>query len=227
VTAAESAVSRTDAGAPHVRSAKVTAVATRLMFTNLVLAFVPAACSTTTVVEPFYRPSSAQVDYAFASPNGDFGAYSRLQVTPLEIYYPNDAPQPSRADLDRLRAYFRNAFLEEIGDDYEIIYEPAADALRVQAQVIDFKLTGAYGEYEPSNRLRQLVANGELTFLMELQDSQTGRTLARAGDTTQTPIEERADLEASWESVRLVAQHWAALFRRFLDANLRGPSPQA
>jgi hypothetical protein len=179
------------------------------------------ACSTTTVVEPFYRPETAQVDYAFLSPDADFGSYSRLQVTPLEIYYPNDVPQPPDADLDRIRAYFREAFLDALDDDYELIFEPAPDALRVQAQIIDFKLVGMGGTYEPGARLRSLVANGELTFLMELQDSVSGKTLARAGDTTQTSAEERDDAVASWEAVRVAAQHWAQLFRAFLDANLR------
>ncbi len=180
-----------------------------------------AACTTTTVVEPFYRPSAAQVDYAFRSPDADFGAYSRLHVTPLEIYFPDDVPQPPQADLDQLRSYFREAFLAAIGEDYELIYEPAPDALRVQAQVIDFKLIGMDGTYEPSARLRSLVANGELTFLMELQDSMSGRTLARAGDTTQTPAAERDDVAASWAAVRVAAQRWAQLFRAFLDSNLR------
>jgi hypothetical protein len=180
------------------------------------------SCSTTTVVEPFYRPAGAQVDYAFLSPDANFAAYSRLQVTPLEIYYPDDVEAPPPADLDRLRAYFREAFLEAVGDDYEVVREPAPDALRVHAQIIDLKLTGANGSYEPSQRLRMLVANGELTFLMELQDSVSGRTLARAGDTTQSADTERSDADASWESVRAAAQHWAGLFRAFLDANLGG-----
>ena len=192
------------------------------IMTSLAVSAALMACSTTTVVDPFYRPPEAQVEYAFVSPDADFGKYARLQLTPLEIYYPNDVPQPPQADLDRLRAYFRDAFLGELGDDYEFVNEPAPDALRVQAQVLDFKLTGVDGTYEPSNRLRQLVANGELTFLMELQDSVSGKTLARAGDTTQTPVEERADVDASWESVRGAAKRWAELFRAFLDANLHG-----
>jgi hypothetical protein len=180
------------------------------------------ACASTTIVEPFYRPPNAQVAYAFRSPDADFSVYRRLQVTPLEIYYPDNVPQPPEVDLDRLRTYFRDAFLEVLGDDYEITYDPAPDALRVQAQIIDLKLTGAEGSYEPSSRLRQLVANGELTFLMDLQDSMTGRTLVRAGDTTQSTATDAADPNANWESVRIAAKRWAELFAEFLDANFRG-----
>jgi hypothetical protein len=136
--------------------------------------------------------------------------------------FPRCVEEPPPADLDRLRAYFREAFLEAVGDDYEVVREPAPDALRVHAQIIDLKLTGANGNYEPSQRLRQLVANGELTFLMELQDSVSGRTLARAEDTTPSADAERPDADASWESVRLAAQRWVGLFRAFLDANLSG-----
>ena len=195
---------------------------TARILTIFVVSGMLQACSTTTVVEPFYRPPNAQVEFAFLSPDADFSIYRRLQLTPLEIYYPNDVPQPSETDLDRLRTYFREAFLGVLGEDYEIIYEPAADALRVHAQIIDLKLTGADGTFEPGQRLRQLVSSGELTFLMELQDSMTGRTLARAGDSTRTAVTEPAGAIAAWEDVRASAQHWAELFRAFLDANFRG-----
>lgn len=203
---------------------QVTAVKPRF-FALFVALGALSACASTTVVEPFYRPAGAQVEYVFLSPDADFSVYRRLQLTPLEIYYPDDVPQPPQTDLDRLRAYFREAFLSVLGNDYAITSEAAADALRVQAQIIDLKLTGANGSYEPSQRLRQLVSNGELTFLMELQDSVTGRTLARAGDTTRATGAEQVDEDASWDSVQTAAEHWATLFREFLDANLGSNAP--
>ena len=76
------------------------------------------ACTTTTVVEPFFRPPDAQVEQAYVSPDADFSIYTKLMADPLEIYYPENAPQPSEEELERLRQSFRDAFLTEIGDDY-------------------------------------------------------------------------------------------------------------
>ncbi len=72
---------------------------------------------------------------------------------PLEIYYPDNAPEPNEEDLNRLRQSFRDAFLAELGDDYEIVQEPGPDVLTVLAQIIDLKITGALGTYEATGRL--------------------------------------------------------------------------
>jgi len=181
------------------------------------------ACSTTTIVEPFYRPEGARVDQAFVSPDADFSLYSKLLAQPLEIYYPTDAPAPGEDELDRLRQIFRDAFLGELADDYEIVAEPGPDVLTVLAQIVDLKVTGPLGTYESTGRLRQLVTKGQLTFLMEVRDSLTDRVLARAGETedgTETSLTEE---EASWAEVEVAAQRWAELFRSWLDENLGAP----
>jgi hypothetical protein len=185
-------------------------------------ALLAAAGCTTTVVEPFYRPESAQIEQSYRRVGADFAKYARLLPTPLEIYYPENVPQPSDADLNRLRVYFRDALLAALGDDYRITYEPARDALRVRAKVIDLKITGAAGSYDPGGRLRSLVAAGELTFLMELEDSLTNQVLARAGDSTAAAGSPAGD-DAPWNEVQMAAERWAALFRGWLDLNL----PQA
>jgi hypothetical protein len=176
------------------------------------------SCVTTTV-EPYYRPESAQIEQSYLRPGVDFAKYTRLLPTPLEIYYPDNGPQPSDADLNRLRVYFRNALLEALGDDYRVTYDAAPDALRVRAKIIDLKITGAGGNYEPGGRLRSLVAAGELTFLMEVEDSMTSQVLGRAGESTSSGAGNNAD-DASWDEVQAAAERWAQLFRNWLDANL-------
>jgi hypothetical protein len=189
-----------------------------------------AACTSTTIVEPFYRPPNAQVEYVALSPNADFSVYRSIQLTPLGIYYPENVPQPPQADLDRLRGYFREAFLAAIGDDYRIASAAGPDVLRVTAQIIDLKVVGAGGSYEPTARLREVVAAGELTLVMELQDSATERALARAADTTSTLNPAATGREADWTDVQHAAERWAEMFRRFLDMNMQGarlPAPAA
>ena len=178
------------------------------------------ACTTTTTVEPFYRPADAQVEQVYISPGADFSVYTRLMASPLEIYYPEDGPQPSEEELERLRETFRTAFLTEIGDAYEIVPEPAPDVLHVIAQIIDLKVTGALGSFEATGRLRELVTRGQLTLLMEFRDSVTGRVLARAGETEQGASTARSAEDASWAEVETAARRWASMFRTFLDENL-------
>ena len=115
---------------------------------------------------------------------------------------------------------FRDAFLTEIGDDYEIVTEPGPDVLHVVAQIIDLKIAGAVGSFEPTGRLRQLVTKGQLTLLIELRDSVSGRVLARAGETEGGDSTSFTDEEASWEEVELAARRCAGMFRSFLDENL-------
>ena len=181
------------------------------------------ACSTTTIVEPFYRPEGARVEQAYISPDADFSIYSKLLAQPLEIYYPTDAPAPSEDELDRLRQIFRDAFLGELADDYEIVEEPGPDVLTVLAQIIDLKVTGPLGSYESTGRLRELVTKGQLTFLMEFRDSLTDRVLARAGETEDGAATSLTEEEASWAEVEVAAQRWAVLFRSWLDDNLGAP----
>lgn len=180
------------------------------------------ACTTTTIVEPFYRPENAQVEQAYISPIADFSIYTKLLAEPLEIYYPDNAPAPDEADLERLRAIFRDAFLPKL-DGYELVQEPGPDVLRVRGQIIDLKLIGAVGTFEPTGRLQELVTRGQLTFLMEIGESLTDRVLARAGETEDGSSTSLSDEEAGWGEVETAAERWATMFRTWLDANLGAP----
>lgn len=181
--------------------------------------FLSGACTTTIIVEPFYRPEGAQAQQSFVSPDADFSIYTKLLAEPLEIYYPDNAPTPNEADLERLREIFRDAFLPKL-ESYELVEEPGPDVLRVRAQIIDLKLTGAVGSYEPTGRLRELVAKGQLTFLMEVSDSLTDHVLGRAGETEDGTSTSLSAEEASWAEVEAAADRWATMFRIWLDNNI-------
>jgi len=201
---------------------KKAADGSRALWLVPVLLVAGTSCTTTTIVEPFVRPADARVEQSYRSPGADFSVYTKLMGNPLEIYYPDDGPAPSEADLDRLRGLFRDAFLTAIGDEYEIVTEPGPDVLHVIGQIVDLKIVGPIGSFEPTGRLRQLVTKGQLTLLMELRDSVTGRVLARAGETEQGDETSFTDEEASWEQVNQAAQRWAGMFRSFLDESLGG-----
>ncbi|MGI9257501.1 MAG: DUF3313 family protein [Gammaproteobacteria bacterium] len=182
-------------------------------------AFGISACTTTTIVEPFYRPGNALVEHSYVSPAANFSSYSKLLADPLEIYYADNAPEPDEADLERLRKVFRDAFLPKL-EGYELVTEPGPDVLRVRGQIIDMKLTSSIGTFQPTGRLQDLVTRGQLTFLMEIGDSMSDRVLARAGDTEDGSSTSLSDEEAGWAEVEAAAERWATLFRTWLDANL-------
>lgn len=137
----------------------------------------------------------------------------------LEIYYPDNQPAPSQQDIERLRGIFREGFLSELAG-YEIVEEPGPDVMLVIAQIVDLKILGPRGTYVPSGRLREVVARGQLTLLMEFQDSVTGRVLARASEADQGAATSVTDVEASWAQVEKTTRRWAGMFRRFLDESL-------
>lgn len=180
-----------------------------------------AACTKTIVVGSFNRVPNTAVEYAYINQEADFSKYTKLMSGGLEIYYPEGEESPDPADLERIRTYFRDAFVAALGDAYEIVTEPGPDVLKVSAQVIDMKMTSGGAVFDASGRLKDVVAHGELTFLMEMSDSISGQVLARAGDKSSDISAEHED--AGWEDVQLAAEYWAGLFRNWLDNALGAP----
>jgi hypothetical protein len=180
------------------------------------------ACTKTVVTGSFNRVPNTAVEYAYINEQADFSQYTKLMNGGLSIYYPESEEPPDPAEIDRIRGYFRDAFTKAIGDAYEIVDEPGPGVMKVQGQVIDMKMTSGGTVMDVSGRLRDIVANGELTFLMEMSDSVTGQVLARAGDKS-TDISGSKD-DATWDDVRRAAEYWAGLFRNWLDNYLGEPA---
>lgn len=194
---------------------------TALVPASLIVATCLAACTKTVVTGSFHRVPNTAVEYAYINQEADFSKYTRLMSGGLEIFYPEGEETPDPANLERIRSYFRDAFADAIGDAFEIVTEPGPDVLKVSAQIVDMKISPGGAVFEPSGRLRDVVAHGELTFLMEMSDSVTGQALARAGDKSSDISAEKDD--ATWEDVQRAAEYWAGLFRNWLDKSLGVP----
>jgi hypothetical protein len=144
-----------------------------------------------------------------------------LLPVPLEIYFVEGHAAPESEDLDRIRQIFRTAFLGEIGDDFPIVQEPGPDVLGVRASLVDLELSSETGDLPVGSPATGIVASGKLSFFMELTDSMTGEVLARAGDQEKTDSTiPTVAAERDWNRVETAAQHWARLFKNFLDENL-------
>ena len=181
--------------------------------------FSVATACTKTIVTSYERQTQSAVEYAYVNTEADFRRYSRLTTDGLEIYFPDNIDPPAE-DVERIRASFRRAFTAAIGDDYEIVDSAGPDVLKVRAQLIDMKITGREGDYVASGMLRDIVARGELTFVMEMIDSESGTVLARAGDQTADGL--KSGETAAWVEVDRAAEYWAGLFRDWLDRSLGG-----
>jgi hypothetical protein len=166
----------------------------------------------------YVRPSNSALEHGYVKQGTDFSQYTKLMVDGLGIYYPESDIPPRDEDLQRIRDSFRRAFATALGGDYPIVSEAGPDVLKVRAEIIDMKIIGADGDFSADGRLRDLVSRGELTFLMEILDSESGEVLARAGDRTSdiTTAGESAD----WAEVERAAEHWAGMFRDWLDRSL-------
>jgi hypothetical protein len=185
------------------------------------LPFVIGACVKTEVVR-YRKVTDSSVDSAYVQPGVDFSRYSRLLAAPLEIYFvEGQEAAPESEDLTRIREIFHTAFLAEIGDDFPIVDEPGPDVLGVRASLVDLELSAETGDLPVGSPATGIIEGGKLSFFMELTDSQTGEVLVRAGDQEKTTATiSSATAERDWNRVATAAEHWARLFRNFLDENL-------
>jgi hypothetical protein len=172
---------------------------------------------TTVTTRSFNVNDSSKVEASYIAENADFGKYDRLTSEDMGIYFPSDAA-PSVDDQNRTRQIFRDAFFGEL-KDYQIVKGTGPTTLLVQATLIDFRDATAADVMSVRRDLRDIARPGALLFLMELKDSETGVTLARAADSASFP-ELSSGSQTDWETVESSTARWAGLFRQFLDENL-------
>jgi hypothetical protein len=177
-----------------------------------------AGCSTVET-QSFNVGTGGNVESAQIAVDADFSRYDRLQAEEMGIYFPAGVVMRA-ADLDRLRGTFREAFFAEL-EGYSISSQPGPTTMQVQATLID--LRGSAGTDVSSLRrdIRDIATSGSLVFLMEMRDSTSGRVLARAADSAKAPsLGTSTGADTDWTAVDDAAEHWARLFRQFLDENL-------
>jgi hypothetical protein len=175
-------------------------------------------CSTTTT-QSFRVPDSSNVEAAFIATDADFSKYHQLLAEEMGIFFPQHV-QMSDEDLQRLRQIFRDAFLPKL-DHYTIVDQPAPGTLAVKASLIDLRKAATADVPQLSMALKDVAKPGALVFLMEFRDPATGLVLGRAADSAAAPEFAYGDgSPTDWGAVETAAEHWAILFRDFLDNNL-------
>ena len=173
---------------------------------------------TTTTVQTFNANQNSNVEASYVATDADFGKYTQLRSEEAGIFFPEDQPVPA-ADLRRIRQIFREAFLDEL-TAYQIVENPGPAVMTVQASIIDLRNADITDVPDMRTGLDDVARPGVLVFMMEMRDSESGRVLARAADSTANPrIGNSSGRATDWRDVQTSAEHWASLFRQFLDQN--------
>ena len=189
---------------------------TTLVLCSAVLAI--SACSTTTT-QSFRVAPASNVEAAYIATDADFSKYHQLLAEEMGIFFPQNV-QMAEEDLQRLRQIFRDAFLPKL-TAYKIVNTPAPGTMAVKASLIDLRKAGTADVPDLRIELRDVAKAGALVFLMEFHDPNTDKVLARAADSSAAPAFAYGDGGTTdWASVEEAAEHWATLFRNFLDNNL-------
>ena len=176
------------------------------------------ACSTVET-QSFIVAKNSNVESAQISADADFSQYDKLMSGGFGIYFPPEAAPPQE-DLNRLREAFATAFRAQL-QGYTVVEEPGPGVMQVDSSLIDLRNAGAAAIPDLRRDINEIAQSGNLVFLMEMKDSQSGHVLARAGDSARTPaFAISPGSETDWTSVEEAAQYWAQLFRTFLDENL-------
>ena len=195
---------------------QITAQMSRL----LVLGGLTLSVGCTTVTTTSFRAvDSPNVEAGFIATDADFGRYDRLLATELGIYFPQTY-LTTDADLSRMRQIFRDAFLNEL-TGYAIVDQTGPTTMTVEASLVDLRNSTGTQMPQMRSQIRDIAKPGSILFLMEMRDSVSDRVLARAADSSERPTFSTADgTETDWAGIENAAQHWATLFRTFLDENL-------
>jgi hypothetical protein len=178
-----------------------------------------AGCASVQVESQSFRVNNdSQIESAQVATDADFGQYRQLLATELGIYFPQ-SQSTTAADINRIRQIFRSAFIAEL-DGYTVVDEAGPSTMAVEASLIDMRNAVSGQIPQMRQEVREIAQPGTIVFLMELRDSVNNRVLARAADSAKAPtISTGAGVETDWASIESAAQHWAELFRIFLDEN--------
>ncbi len=136
---------------------------------------------------------------AYVKPDVDFSRYDRFMILDCYVAFKKDwqkkynrdqllrSGRVTDKDMERMRndmaELFREVFVEELtaNDGYELVDEPAGNALLIRPAIIDLEATAP--DTQSTGRSYTFVDSaGAATLYIELYDSVSGETLARAID---------------------------------------------
>jgi hypothetical protein len=177
---------------------------------------------------------------AWVKPDINISSFRQILLLPAEVQFravrPGAGTSLSRsqdqdfplspADQKRLVDTVTAVFREELAQSRNLTLttEPGADVLLVRISLLD--IVSKVPPEEPGRTEIFLDEIGAATLVLELQDSMSGETLARAVDRRAAdPVDglygqgtlARVNSVTAWSEVRRVARGWADLVTRRID----------
>ncbi len=168
------------------------------------------------------------IDTAYVRPGIDFRAYTGLLVEEPELAFrtPDRSKQQfplTNAQKSRFRELLAQKFRIELAKSkrLRIVEEAGPDVLRLIIRVQDILASvppRSIGNVGLAGFA--LEASGEATIVLELRDSQSEETLARAADTRAVEgaaILQKGGALTRWSDVETLCERWASTVRKRLD----------
>jgi len=184
---------------------------------------------------------------AWIKPDINLSNYEKMVLLPVEVQFRTVRPTGgttlgrsrdtefplSPADQQRLVDIVTEVFREELAKSRHLALTAASgpDVLLVRASLLD--IVSRVPPEVPGRNEIFLDEVGEATLVLELQDSRSGETLARAVDRRAAdPLDDagtnvsRVTSVQAWAEVRRVARRWAATVTQRIDQlHTRGRMP--
>ncbi len=174
--------------------------------------------------EGLYAVSARRIGFVEVGPGIDLSPYQKLMVPDVLVTFKDDRKRYrlNDAQIDNLRRYFHEELEKELAKGgYDLTDQPGSDVLFLTTLLVDLIVTRPR---PPSGRGRTWVATStEVTLIMELRDSLSGKILARATDRRGVQGSgaylERNISAIEVANVRRLFSSWARLLRQRLDAS--------
>jgi hypothetical protein len=185
-----------------------------------------------------HRVKARRIGAAWLRPGASFAAYDAVLFDPVSVSYKSPPRSASSGKKDRsrsgnfalgdentarLRRIFQEAFEKQLGesDVFSVASEAGPNVLRVSGQIVDLVVNVP----RQSGRDRLFVMDaGEMTLILDVRDSLSGRALARIADRRAirptsagaTRVYESGPVN-NWSAVRQITNDWARFLRQGLD----------
>ena len=175
--------------------------------------------------EGLYEVSARRVGFLAVSPGIDLSLYQKLMVPDVLVTFKDDRKnyRLNEAQIDRVRRYFHEELEKELAKGgYDLTEEPGSDVLFLRPLLVDVMVTRPPERGSARDRT-WVSSSGEVTLIVELRDSLSGKLLARAADRRAVQgvggYMERSISTTEIANVRRLFNSWARLLRQRLDAS--------
>jgi hypothetical protein len=186
--------------------------------------------------EGLVRVGIEGIQQVYARPGAKLSGYTKVMLDPISVSFRRDwdprpggqavSPSEKQAIRDGLARELREAFTKELerSGHYQVVTTPAADVLRIQADVRDLYIN-APDVPRAADIHTYTVSVGEMTLVAEIRDAPSGDLIARIVDHRRDPDSPWLELTTRVENVaaaQRAAARWATILREQLDAANRG-----